>query len=174
MLCMDEKSQIQALARSAPILPMLPWTPAPAHEYERNDTSRPYAALKETSGMVISALHPRHRAGEFEKFLRQIDGAVPAELAVHLVLDNSWTHKRPEIKPWLLAHSRFVLHLTPTSRSWLNLVDRWFSEPPGTTTPNPTSGSAAARGDRSPAVKTGDQILESIARSCTRVNDSGH
>ncbi len=129
VLCVDEKSQIQALDRTAPILPMLPGTPQRAtHDYKRHGTSSLYAALDLTSGKVISALHKRHRAIEFKKFLQTIDREVPGHLDVHLVLDNSSTHKTPAIKKWLTAHPRFVLHFTPTSSSWLNLVERWFSE----------------------------------------------
>ena len=129
VLCVDEKSQIQALDRSAPILPMLPGTPERAtHDYKRSGTSSLYAALNLTTGTVIGALHSRHRAIEFKKFLATIDRDVPADLAVHLVLDNSSTHKTPAIQRWLAAHPRFVLHFTPTSSSWLNLVERWFAE----------------------------------------------
>ena len=129
VLCVDEKSQIQALDRTAPILPLLPGTPVRAtHDYKRAGTSSLYAALDLTSGQVIGSLHARHRAIEFKKFLQTIDRAVPSELAVHLVLDNASTHKTPVIKRWLLANPRFVLHFTPTSSSWLNLVERWFAE----------------------------------------------
>src|SRR5919107_1295131 len=129
VLCVDEKSQIQALDRTAPILPMLPGTPQRAtHDYRRAGTSSLYAALDLTSGKVIGALRSRHRAIEFKQFLQAIDREVPGELAVHLVLDNSSTHKTPAIRRWLAAHPRFVLHFTPTSASWLNLVERWFGE----------------------------------------------
>src|SRR5829696_7562871 len=129
VLCVDEKSQIQALDRTAPILPMLPGTPQRAtHDYKRAGTSSLYAALDITTGRVIGALHSRHRAIEFKKFLQTIDREVPAHLDVHLVLDNSSTHKTPAIQRWLAAHPRFVLHFTPTSASWLNLVERWFGE----------------------------------------------
>jgi transposase len=129
VLCVDEKSQIQALDRTAPILPMLPGTPQRAtHDYKRAGTSSLYAALDLTTGKVIGALHSRHRAIEFKKFLQTIDREVPADLDVHLVLDNSSTHKTPAIRDWLAAHPRFVLHFTPTSSSWLNLVERWFAE----------------------------------------------
>ena len=129
VLCIDEKSQIQALDRTRPILPMLPGTPERAtHDYKRHGTSSLYAALDLASGKVIGALHERHRAIEFHKFLQTIDREVPAHLAVHLVLDNSSTHKTPKIKRWLAKHPRFVLHFTPTSSSWINLVERWFGE----------------------------------------------
>ena len=129
VLCVDEKSQIQALDRTAPILPMLPGTPERAtHDYKRAGTSSLYAALDITTGKVIGALHARHRAIEFKQFLQTIDREVPADLDVHVVLDNSSTHKTPAIQHWLLAHPRFVLHFTPTSSSWLNLVERWFAE----------------------------------------------
>ena len=116
VLCVDEKSQIQALDRTAPILPMLPGMPERAtHDYKRAGTSSLYAALDLTTGKVIGALHSRHRAIEFKQFLHTLDREVPAELDVHLVLDNSSTHKTPAIQRWLAAHPRFVLHFTPTS-----------------------------------------------------------
>lgn len=129
VLCVDEKSQIQALDRSQPILPMLPGLPARAtHDYKRAGTSSLFAALDIASGKVIGSLHARHRAVEFKKFLVQIDQAVPPELDVHLILDNYTTHKTKAIQRWLLAHPRFALHFTPTGASWMNLVERWFAE----------------------------------------------
>ena len=129
VLCVDEKSQIQALDRTAPILPMLPGVPERAtHDYRRAGTSSLYAALDLTTGKVIGALHSRHRAIEFKQFLQTIDREVPDHLDIHIVLDNSSTHKTPAIRRWLLAHPRFQLHFTPTSSSWLNLVERWFAE----------------------------------------------
>jgi transposase len=116
VLCVDEKSQIQALDRTAPILAMLPGVPERAtHDYRRAGTSSLYAALDLTTGKVIGRLHSRHRAIEFKQFLQTIEREVPAELDVHLVLDNSSTHKTPAIQRWLAAHPRFVLHFTPTS-----------------------------------------------------------
>jgi transposase len=189
VLCMDEKSQIQALDRTAPILPMLPGTPARAtHDYKRAGTSSLYAALDLASGKVIGSLHARHRAIEFKKFLARIDREVPAEFDVHVVLDNASTHKTPAVKRWLAAHPRFVLHFTPTSASWLNLVERWFGE---LTTKKLQRGTHRSvrelntdiRGwidtwndNPRPYVwtKTADQILDSIARYCTRINDSRH
>ena len=129
VLCVDEKTQIQALDRTQPVFPMLPGTPVRAsHDYLRHGTSSLYAALDISTGRVIGSLHARHRAVEFGKFLRTIDAVVPAELDVHLVLDNASTHKTPTIKRWLAAHPRFHVHFTPTSASWLNLVERWFAE----------------------------------------------
>ena len=189
VLCVDEKSQIQALDRTAPILPMLPGTPQRAtHDYRRAGTSSLYAALDLTSGRVIGSLHARHRALEFRKFLQRLDREVPAGLGVHLVLDNSSTHKTPAIARWLAAHPRFVLHFTPTSGSWLNLVERWFAELTTKRLRRGTHRSVRALNadirawidswNENPRpyvwTKTADQILESIARYCTRINDSGH
>ena len=189
VLCVDEKSQIQALDRTAPILPMLPGTPERAtHDYKRSGTSSLYAALDIASGKVIGTLHSRHRAIEFKKFLATLDREVPADLDVHLILDNASTHKTPAIQRWLAAHPRFVVHFTPTSSSWLNLVERWFAE-----LTNKKLRRGAHRSVRQlnagirawietwnhnprPFVwtKTADQILESIARYCGRINDSRH
>jgi transposase len=189
VLCVDEKSQIQALDRTAPILPMLPGTPARAtHDYKRAGTSSLYAALDLTTGKVISALHSRHRAIEFKKFLQTIDREVPDHLDIHLVLDNSSTHKTPAIKRWLAAHPRFHLHFTPTSSSWLNLVERWFGELTTKLLKRGTHRSVPALNtdirawittwneDPKPFVwtKTADQILQSIRRYCNRINQSRH
>jgi len=189
VLCVDEKSQIQALDRTAPILPMLPGVPERAtHDYKRHGTSSLYAALDLTSGKVIGALHSRHRAIEFKQFLATIDREVPAGLDVHLVLDNSSTHKTPAIKKWLTAHPRFVLHFTPTSSSWLNLVERWFGELTSKLLKRGAHRSVRDLNtdirawidtwneDPRPYVwtKTAEQILDSIARYCTRINDSRH
>ena len=189
VLCVDEKSQIQALDRTAPILPMLPGTPERAtHDYKRSGTSSLYAALDISSGKVIGSLHARHRAIEFKKFLQTLDREVPAELDVHVILDNSSTHKTPAIQRWLLAHPRFVLHFTPTSSSWLNLVERWFSELTTKKLRRATHRSVQAlnsdirawidtwNDEPKPFVwtKTADQILDSITRYCGRINDSRH
>ena len=189
VLCVDEKSQIQALDRTAPILPMLPGTPARAtHDYKRHGTSSLYAALDLTTAKVISALHSRHRAIEFKKFLQTIDREVPEHLDVHLVLDNSSTHKTPQIKRWLAAHPRFHLHFTPTSSSWLNLVERWFGELTNKLLKRGAHRSVRALNadirawiatwneNPKPFVwtKTAEQILESIARYCKRINQSRH
>jgi len=123
VLCVDEKSQIQALDRTAPCLPMLPMTPARmTHDYVRNGTTSLLAAFDLSSGSVIAQPYRRHRHQEFLRFLKLIDAAVPKDLDLHLVLDNYATHKTPAIHQWLLKHPRFHLHFTPTSSSWLNLV----------------------------------------------------
>jgi transposase len=189
VLCVDEKTQIQALNRTAPVFPMLPGTPARAsHDYVRHGTSSLYAALDLSTGKVIGALHSRHRASEFLAFLKTIEASVPADLDVHLVLDNASTHKTPAVKRWLLAHPRFVLHFTPTSSSWLNLVERWFAE---LTTKKLRRGTHTSvrqlntdirawidtwNDNPRPYVwtKTADQILASIGNYCQRINDSGH
>jgi transposase len=189
VLCVDEKSQIQALDRTAPILPMRPGTPERVtHDYKRFGTSSLYAALDLDSGGVISALHQRHRAIEFKKFLQVIDREVPDGLDVHLVLDNSSTHKTPAIERWLKAHPRFVLHFTPTSASWLNLVERWFAELTTKLLRRGTHRSvrqlntdirdwiADWNADPTPFtwIKSANEILESIAARCNEINPSGH
>ena len=129
VLCVDEKSQIQALDRTQPGLPLKKGRAATTtHDYKRHGTTTLFAALDVKSGKVIGDCMPRHRAKEFLKFLRQIDKAVPAQRDVHLVLDNYATHKTPDVKAWLAKHPRFKLHFTPTSASWLNLVERFFAE----------------------------------------------
>jgi transposase len=129
VLAVDEKSQNQALDRTAPILPGMPTTPEQmTHTYTRHGTTSLFAALEISSGSVIAAHYRRHRHQEFLRFLKTIDNAVPAELDLHLICDNYATHKTPAIHHWLLRHPRFHLHFTPTSASWLNLVERWFAE----------------------------------------------
>jgi transposase len=127
VLCVDEKSQIQALDRSQPVLPMMPGMPERrTHDYLRHGITSLFAAFNIADGTVISELHRRHRAIEFRKFLTAIDKAVPAALDVHLVCDNYATHNTPEIRTWLGRHSRFHVHFTPTGSSWMNQVERWF------------------------------------------------
>jgi transposase len=127
VLCVDEKSQIQALDRSQPVLPMMPGMPERrTHDYARHGITSLFAAFNIADGTVISALHRRHRAIEFRKFLTAIDKAVPAALDVHLVCDNYATHNTPEIRTWLARHPRFCVHFTPTGSSWMNQVERWF------------------------------------------------
>ena len=128
VFAVDEKPQIQALNRSAPILPMLPTTPARAtHDYERNGTLDLFAALNMATGTVITDLRKTHTAADFLTFLNKIDHEVPDDLDVHVILDNLSTHKTPAVHQWLLRHSRFHFHFTPTYGSWMNLVERWFS-----------------------------------------------
>jgi transposase len=127
VLAVDEKSQIQALDRSAPVLPMMPGMPERrTHDYLRNGITTLFAALDVATGEVIGSIHRRHRAVEFQKFLTKLDREVPADLDVHLICDNYTTHKHPSIQRWLAAHPRFHMHFTPTYSSWLNQVERWF------------------------------------------------
>ena len=129
VLCVDEKSQIQALDRTQPGLPMKPGRCGTrAHDYQRNGTTTLFAALSMLDGKVIGDCMPRHRHQEFLRFLKTIDGGTPAELDLHLIVDNYGTHKHPRVKGWLRRHSRFHLHFIPTSSSWLNMVERWFRE----------------------------------------------
>jgi len=127
VLCVDEKSGIQALDRSQPALPMMPGVPERrSHDYARHGTTDLFAAFNIADGTVISSLSRRHRAAEFRKFLARIDTNVPAGLDVHLVCDNLATHKAPVIQEWLARHPRFRVHFTPTGSSWINQVERWF------------------------------------------------
>jgi transposase len=129
VLCVDEKSQIQALDRTAPILPLRPGLPErQTHDYKRHGTTTLFAAFNILNGKVIASCLPRHRGREFVKFLNQLENEVPRELEIHLILDNYSTHKSAEVQRWLKPkkRSRFHFHFTPTSSSWLNQVERWF------------------------------------------------
>ena len=127
VLCVDEKSQIQALDRSAPVLPMMPGLPERrTHDYVRHGITTLFAALDVATGQVYGSIHRRHRAVEFKKFLANLDRQIPAELDVHLICDNYTTHKTPTVAKWLDAHPRFHMHHIPTYSSWLNQVERWF------------------------------------------------
>ena len=189
VLAVDEKSNIQALDRSAPILPMLPTTPARmSHDYIRHGTTSLFAAFDINSGSVIAQSYRRHRHQEFLRFLKLIDTAVPKDLDLHLVLDNYATHKTPAVKAWLIKHPRFHLHFTPTSGSWLNLVERWFAELTNRKLRRSAHRSVTEleadirqwinhwNADPKPFVwtKTADQILDTLAAYCTRITDSGH
>jgi len=189
VLCADEKSQIQALDRSQPLLPMRPGQPERrTHDYVRHGTTSLFAALVVQTGKVIGECHRRHRAIEFRQFLDTIDGVVPADLDVHLILDNSSTHKTPRIHRWLLRHPRFHLHFTPTSASWLNLVERWFAKLTEKQLRRGTHVSTRALvaaiqqylalTNQAPKpfiwTKTADEILASVARFCQRISNSGH
>jgi transposase len=189
VLCVDEKSGVQALDRTAPVLPLMPASPQRRrHDYTRHGTTNLYAALNLASGLVISQLTPRHRAIEFKRFLDQVDRAVPAELDLHVICDNSSTHKTPAIRRWLVDHPRVQLHFTPTYGSWLNLVERWFAE---LTTKWLRRGSHRSvpeltasiqswidtwNQDPRPFVwtKTADQILDKITRYLQPISNSGH
>ncbi|MDT9693778.1 IS630 family transposase [Streptomyces sp. P9(2023)] len=189
VLCVDEKSQIQALDRSQPVLPMMPGVPERAtHDYVRAGTTTLFAAFDAASGKVIGSLHRRHRAEEFKKFLAKLDKEVPRDLDVHLICDNYATHKTAAVKKWLLGHPRFHMHFTPTSSSWLNLVERWFAELTNKRIRRGVHKSVQAlekdirtwidswNDNPKPFVwtKTADQILESLASYCRRITDSGH
>jgi transposase len=189
VLCVDEKSQIQALDRTAPILPLIPGTPQRrTHDYKRNGTTNLYAALDVASGKVIAHLTPRHRAEEFRRFLNLIDTSVPAGLDVHVIIDNNSTHKTPSIQRWLLRHPRFTLHFTPTYSSWLNLVERWFAELTNRWLRRGTHHStrdlvASIRtwiqmwnDEPKPFIwhKTANEILDNLANYCERISDSAH
>jgi transposase len=189
VLCVDEKTQVQALDRTAPVLPLIPGTPERrTHDYRRHGTTNLYAALDVASGNVIADLTPRHRSEEFRRFLNLIDKNVPDHLDVHVVLDNQSTHKTPSIQRWLVRHPRFHLHFTPTYSSWLNLVERWFAELTTKWIKRGTHRSvreltASIRtwitmwnDDPKPFVwhKTADEILDTLANYCERISDSGH
>jgi transposase len=189
VLCVDEKSQVQALQRSQPALPLMPGMPERrTHDYVRHGTTTLFAALNVADGTVISSLHRRHRATEFKKFLTKIDTEVPDDLDIHLICDNYGTHKHPIIKTWLAEHPRVHLHFTPTYSSWLNLVERFFAY---------VTSDLLQRGDHrsvqaleadirawvkvwndnpKPFVwtKTADQILARLGRLIRRTSNPGH
>jgi len=189
VLCVDEKSQIQALDRTQPILPMAPGLPERrTHDYTRHGTTSLFAALDIATGRVIGQLHRRHRAQEFLKFLRTIDDSTPLDLDVHLVMDNYATHKTPAVRAWFARHPRFQVHFTPTSASWLNQVERWFALLSHKQIKRGTHRSTLAlekaireflavhNHDPRPFcwTKTADEILASLARFCQRISDSPH
>lgn len=189
VLCVDEKSQIQALDRSQPILPMRPGqVERRAHDYKRNGTTSLFAALDTKSGKVIGQLNRRHRSIEFRKFLDKIDAEVPPEFDVHLILDNYGTHKTATIQRWLLKRPRFQLHFTPTSASWLNLVERWFALLTeqqlrrgvfhSTRKLETTIRQYINTHNEQPRpfiwTKTADEILDSVARFCQRTLETGY
>lgn len=189
VLCVDEKSQIQALERTAPLLPLRPGqAERRAHDYLRHGTTTLFAALDTKTGTVIGQMHRRHRSAEFRNFLDTIEDNVPAELDVHLILDNYVTHKGPPIQRWLLKRPRFHVHFTPTSASWLNLVERWFA---ALTEKQIRRGSFRSTRELETTIrnflqlhnshpkpfvwtKSADDILASVARYCRRINDSAH
>jgi len=189
VLCVDEKSQIQALDRTAPLLPMRPGQiERRTHDYARHGTTSLFAALDTKTGKIIGQNQQRHRSEEFRNFLGTIENNVPEELDIHLIMDNYGTHKTSMIRNWLAKRPRFHVHFTPTSASWLNLAERWFALLTERQLRRGVHRStkelkAAIDGyienhnlDPKPFIwhKTADQILDSIARHCKRINDSGH
>jgi len=189
VLCVDEKSQIQALDRSQPVLPMMPGMPERrTHDYARNGITSLFAAFNTADGTVIGELHRQHRATEFKKFLTTIDKQVPAELDVHLICDNYGTHKTPAVKAWLTRHPRFHMHFTPTGSSWINQVERWFGHLTEQKIRRGAHRSVRAleadirawitdwNTNPRPFIwtKTAEEILESLARFCRRISGAGH
>lgn len=189
VLCVDEKSQMQALERTQPLLPMRPGLPERrTHDYVRHGTTTLFAALNAKTGEVIGKCYRQHRAKEFLSFLRLIDRSVPAELDVHLILDNYSTHKTAAVRGWLCRNPRFHVHFTPTYASWINLVESWFAI---LTSRRIRRGSfrstrqleaaaheyiEASNSDPIPFVwtKSADDILDSIKRFCVHTSDSDH
>lgn len=193
VLAVDEKTQMQALDRTAPVLPMMPGVPGrQTHDYVRHGTTSLFAALDVATGTVISQHQHRHRHQEFLRFLKTIDKNTPAELDLHLICDNYATHKTPQIQQWLTKHPRFHLHFTPTYASWLNLVERWFAELTNRKLRRSTHRSVkeleadvtawikAWNENPKPFVwtKTADEILETLAGYLNQlsqsISDSGH
>ena len=189
VLSVDEKSQIQALDRTQPMLPLRPGqVERHTHDYVRHGVTSLFAALDTRSGDVLGACYPRHRAVEFRKFLDRIDDAVPPDLDIHLILDNASTHKTPLIKRWVAQRPRYHLHFTPTSSSWLNMVERFFSALTTQQLQRGADRSVKALHTRiyrylaphnehpKPFIwtKTADEILASVARFCQRTSNSGH
>jgi len=189
VLCVDEKSQIQALDRTQPLLPMRPGqVERRTHDYARHGTTSLFAALDVKTGKVIGELHRRHRSTEFRKFLDTIEQVVPPEFDVHLILDNYGTHKTALIRRWLAKRPRFHVHFTPTSASWINLVERWFA---ALTEKQIRRGVHRSISQLEAAIKqylsltnktpkpfvwskTADEILASVARFCARTSETGH
>ena len=189
VLCVDEKSQVQALGRSQPAFPMMPGLPEKrTHDYVRNGTTSLFAAFNTADGTVISSLHRRHRSVEFKKFLAKIDQEVPSDLDVHLICDNYSTHKSPVVKTWLAAHPRFQMHFTPTYSSWLNQVERFFafvtedllqrSHHDSVQQLEADIRSWIKDWNTHPKpfiwTKTADEILESLGRLLQRISGAGH
>ena len=189
VLCVDEKSQIQALDRTQPLLPMRPGqAERRSHDYKRHGTTSLFAALDVKTGAVIGECHRRHRSSEFRQFLDTIEERVPPALDVHLILDNYGTHKTALIRNWLTKRPRFHVHFTPTSASWINMVERWFA---ALTEKQIRRGTHRSVRQLETAIKdylrisnqapkpfvwtkTADDILASVARFCLRTSDTGH
>jgi len=189
VLCVDEKTQIQALDRSQPVFPFRPGqAERRSHDYVRHGTTSLFAALNVKTGTVIGECHRRHRSVEFRKFLATLEDAVPPTLDLHVILDNYGTHKTPMIRRWLAKRPRYHLHFTPTHASWLNLVERWFAALTEKQLRRGVHRStrqleaaiaqylAVSNAQPKPFIwtKTADEILASVARFCHRISDSGH
>jgi transposase len=189
VLSVDEKSQIQALDRTAPVLPMtFGAAERRTHDYRRHGTTSLFAALDVATGKVIGECHRRHRSHEFLQFLETIDTHVPTDLDIHLILDNYGTHKTPRVRRWFMRHPRFHVHFTPTSASWLNLVERWFallSEKQikrgahrSVRALETTIREYLAITNEAPKpfvwTKTADEILAKVAKFCQRTSNPGH
>jgi transposase len=189
VLCVDEKSQIQALDRSAPVLPMMPGMPERrTHDYVRHGITTLFAALNVATGQITGSIHRRHRAIEFKKFLTKLDKDTPADLDVHLICDNYATHKSPSVAKWLGEHPRFHMHFTPTYSSWLNQVERWFGLLTDKQLRRGTHRSIQAlekdirdwiknwNDNPKPFAwnKTADEILERLASYLQRIPGAGH
>lgn len=189
VLCVDEKTQVQALDRTAPVLPLIPGVPQrQSHDYKRNGTTDLFAALDVASGKVLTQMTDHHRTIEFRKFLNLINRNIPDNLDVHVIIDNVSTHKTPEIQRWLVRHPRFHVHFTPTYSSWINLVERWFAELTNKWIRRGTHRSVTElresiqhwvdtwNDNPRPYTwhKTADQILDTLATYCQRISDSGH
>src|SRR5665648_976747 len=189
VLCVDEKSQVQALARSQPALPMMPGMPEKrTHDYVRHGTTSLFAAFNTADGTVISSIHRRHQAVEFKKFLTKIEAQVPADLDVHLICDNYATHKHPSIQRWMQSHPRVHMHFTPTYSSWINQVERFFAYVTSDLLQRSDHRSVQAleadirnwvkawNNDPRPFIwtKSAEQILDSLARLLQRTTGAGH
>jgi transposase len=189
VLCVDEKSQIQALDRTAPVLPMMPGMPERrTHDYVRHGVTTLFAALNVATGEITGSIHRRHRTAEFKRFLTKLDNDIPAELDVHLICDNYATHKTDAIAKWLAAHPRFHMHFTPTYSSWLNQVERWFALLTDKRLRRGTHTSLAAlekdlrdwinTWNQNPKpfawTKTADEILDRLTAYLQRIPGAGH
>lgn len=188
VLCVDEKSQIQALDRSQPVLPMRPGqAERRSHDYTRHGTTSLFAALEVKTGRIVGQIHRRHRSEEFRKFLDAIEQSVPDSLDVHLILDNYGTHRTPMIHRWLVKRPRFHLHFTPTSAFWIKMVERWFALLTEKQIRRGVFRSTRQleqtirnyidtyNAEPKPFVwsKTADEILDSVARFCKRTLETG-
>lgn len=191
VLCVDEKSQVQALDRTQPVMPMAPGqVERHTHDYVRHGTTSLFAALNVATGEVIGTCHRRHRHQEFLRFLKEVDSKLPKEpgVEVHLVMDNYATHKTPAVKRWFLRHPEYRLHFTPTSSSWLNQVERFFGE---ITEKRIRRGAFRSVAELERAIQEylddhnenprpfawtadADLILRRIKGVCERTSDSGH